>query len=206
MDIADALLAGYLDPRPRDLTEVAFMRSKPRARLVQSVVQGVPGTSMAPWGRVLGQARSEALVDWVLGDLTKAGASKPPANRQVPEANPVAYAPESVARGQAIFLDRCWGCHGKKADGQGPNAADIVPRPRNLRNKPFVSAMPYTRLHESIKYGVQGTAMPAAGFDFALDDKSIGDLINFVLSLNGLGAPGAAQGADNSPDNSPTQR
>ena len=174
------------------------MRSKTRERLVKSVMEGVPGTSMAPWGRVLGPARSEALVDWVLSDLTRAGASKPPANRQVPAANPVAYSPESVARGEAVFMNRCWGCHGKKADGQGPNAADIVPRPRNLRNKPFVSSLSYARLHESIKYGVQGTAMPAAGFDFALDDKSIGDLINFVLSLNGLGAPGATKSADNS--------
>ena len=26
--------------------------------------------------------------------------------------------------------------------------------------------------------------MPAAGFDFALDDKAIGDLVNYILSLN----------------------
>jgi mono/diheme cytochrome c family protein len=195
----DGVISRYLDPRPRDLTKVAFMRSKTRERLVRSVVEGVPGTSMAPWGRVLGQARAEALVDWVLADVTKAGASRPPANRQVPEANPVAFSSESAARGEAIFLNRCWGCHGKKADGHGPNAEDIVPRPRNLRNKPFVGAMAYARLHESIKYGVQGTAMPAAGFDFALDDKSIGDLINYVLSLNGLGATGATKSAANSP-------
>ncbi len=43
--------------------------------------------------------------------------------------------------------------------------------------------MTYTRLHESIKYGVQGTAMPAAGFDFSLDDKAIGDVINYIVSL-----------------------
>ena len=29
--------------------------------------------------------------------------------------------------------------------------------------------------------------MPAAGFDFALDDKAIGDLVNYILSLNRLG-------------------
>ncbi len=192
----DGVISRYLDPRPRDLTKLAFMRSKTRERLVRSVMEGVPGTSMAPWGRVLGPARSGALVDWVLSDLTRAGSSRPPANRQVPEANPVAYSPESVARGEAVFMNRCWGCHGKKADGHGPNAEDIVPRPRNLRNKPFVSSLSYARLHESIKYGVQGTAMPAAGFDFALDDKSIGDLVNFVLSLNGLASPAATRSAE----------
>ncbi len=167
------------------------MRTKTRARLVDSVKNGVPGTSMAPWGRVLGEGGSEALVGHVLDTLSKAGQSKPPTGREVPEANPVAYSAESVARGEAIYLNRCWGCHGKKADGNGPNAADIVPRPRNLRNTPFVASVTYARLHESIKYGVQGTAMPAAGFDFALDDKAIGDLVNYVLSLNHLGTDGA---------------
>ena len=42
-------------------------------------------------------------------------------------------------------------------------------------------------LHEGIKYGVQGSAMPAAGFDFNLDDNAIGDVINYIHGLNGLG-------------------
>ncbi len=41
---------------------------------------------------------------------------------------------ESIQRGEAIFVERCAGCHGKKGDGKGPNALDILPRPRNLRN------------------------------------------------------------------------
>lgn len=185
----DGLIAEYLDPRPRDLSKAAFMRTKTRERLVGSVLRGVPGTSMAPWGRVLDETQAGALVDYVMGAFAKAGAGKPPQGRQVPAANPVPYSQASVARGEAVYLDRCWGCHGKKADGHGPNAADIQPRPRNLRNKPFVGSLSYARLHESIKYGVQGTAMPAAGFDFALDDAAVGDLVNYILSLNGLGSP-----------------
>jgi mono/diheme cytochrome c family protein len=194
---ADGVIAAYIDPAPRDLTKTAFMRTKTRERLLGSVRNGVPGTSMAPWGRVLGEAGSESLVGYVLDTLSKAGQSKPPTGRDVPATNPVAYSAESVARGEATFLNRCWGCHGKKADGHGPNAEDIVPRPRNLRNTPFVSSVSYARLHESIKYGVQGTAMPAAGFDFALDDKAIGDLVNYILSLNHLGSDGAKVAAAN---------
>jgi mono/diheme cytochrome c family protein len=193
----DGTIAAYIDPAPRDLTKTAFMRTKTHERLLASVRNGVPGTSMAPWGRVLGEAGSAALVDHVLGTLSKAGQSKPPTGRDVPPVNPVAYSTESVARGEATFLNRCWGCHGKKADGHGPNAEDIVPRPRNLRNTPFVSSVSYARLHESIKYGVQGTAMPAAGFDFALDDKAIGDLVNYILSLNHLGTDGSKMAAAN---------
>lgn len=142
---------------------------------------------MAPWGGVLDEQAAGALVDWILADITQGSAAKR-IERKVPQQNPVAYSRESAARGEAIFLNRCWGCHGKKADGHGPNAEDIVPRPRNLRNTPFLRSVTYARLHESIQYGVQGTAMPAAGFDFALDEKSIGDLINYIYSLNGLGS------------------
>jgi mono/diheme cytochrome c family protein len=179
----DGVIATYLEPRPRDLTKASFMRTKPKERLVASVVNGVPGTSMAPWGKVLGEQGTEALVDYVLQNWSKGSTQELPKNRVVPASNPVSYSKESVARGEAVFLDRCWGCHGKKADGNGPNAADIQPRPRNLRNAPFVSALSYTRLHESIKYGVQGTAMPAAGFDFALSDATIGDVINYIHSF-----------------------
>lgn len=180
----DGAIARYLDPQPRDLSKGAFMQTKNRERLIASVMNGVPGTSMAPWGRLLGEERAAALIDYVLATWTK-GSSRLPKNRKVPAANPVPFSAASVERGEAIFLDRCWGCHGKKADGHGPNAEDIVPRPRNLRNTPFIRSVSYARLHESIKYGVQGTAMPAAGFDFALDDQKIGDLINFIESLNG---------------------
>ncbi len=181
--MADGVIAGYLEPKPRDLTKAAFMRTKPIDRLVASVRNGVPGTSMAPWGKVLGEQGSAALVKYVLETWSKGTQQEIP-KRAVPATNSVAFSKESVARGEAIFLDRCWGCHGKKADGQGPNAADIQPRPRNLRNGPFVTSLPYARLHESIKYGVQGTAMPAAGFDFNLNDNMIGDVINFIQGLH----------------------
>jgi sulfur oxidation c-type cytochrome SoxX len=193
----DGVIAAYIDPAPRDLSKAAFMKTKPRERLIASVRNGVPGTSMAPWGRVLGEEGTARLADDVLETWSKAGPAKPPTGREIPAANPVPYSAESVARGEAVFLNRCWGCHGKKADGHGPNAADISPRPRNLRNTPFVASVPYARLHESIKYGVQGTAMPAAGFDFALDDKAIGDLVNYILSLNRLGSEGAKVAAAN---------
>jgi len=183
----DGVIANYLDPKPRDLSKAAFMKTKSRDRLIHSLRYGVAGTSMAPWGGVLDEAAAGKLIDWVLAGVTQGSAVRR-VERKVPRANPVPFSPASVARGEAIFLDRCWGCHGKKADGHGPNAESIVPRPRNLRNTPFIRSVAYARLHESIQYGVQGTAMPAAGFDFALDEKSIGDLINYIYSLNRLGS------------------
>ncbi|HLP31794.1 MAG TPA: cytochrome c, partial [Geothrix sp.] len=100
-----------------------------------------------------------------------------------PEKNPVAMSPESVTRGEALFVNRCAGCHGKKGDGKGANSLDILPRPRNLRNAAFVNSVDDRRLFESIQYGVQGTAMPS-WIDYGLTNNDVGDLVNFIRSIN----------------------
>ncbi|HTT22581.1 MAG TPA: c-type cytochrome [Candidatus Sulfotelmatobacter sp.] len=172
----------YLDPAPRDLTKAAFMNSKPEARFLQSLKEGVPGTSMPPWERVLTDEQRRALLVYVFQTFVKEprGQLK---ERKVPDQNPVAFSAESVHRGEQFFLQRCTGCHGRKADGKGPNSLDISPRPRNLRNSFFISRVPDRRLFDSILYGVQGTAMPS-WIDYGLTQNDVGDLINFVRSMN----------------------
>jgi len=101
----------------------------------------------------------------------------------VPETNPVASSPQSIAHGEQVFLQRCTGCHGRKADGKGPNSLDILPRPRNLRNAAFVQKAPDQRLFDSILYGVQGTAMPS-WIDYGLSNQDVGDIVNFIRSMN----------------------
>jgi len=134
------------------------------------------------------QARSiadEAQATALLGYLQTAFVKEPRPElkpRQVPATNPVASSPESILRGQATFVNRCAGCHGKKGDGKGPNSLDILPKPRNLRNPFFVGSVSDKRLFESILYGVQGTAMPS--WIDSLNNNDVGDLVNFIRNLN----------------------
>ena len=101
--------------------------------------------------------------------------------RNIPETNPVASSAESITRGEQVFELRCTGCHGRKADGKGPNSLDIFPHPRNFRNHWFVESVPDKRLFESIEYGVQGTAMPS--WIDMMSTNEVGDVINFIRSL-----------------------
>jgi mono/diheme cytochrome c family protein len=174
-------VALYVDPAPRDLTKAAFMNSKPRERFVHSIKEGVHGTSMAAWGKVMSEAQITALVDFVFTNFVKEQGRELKA-RNLPDQNPVPSSPESIARGEQTYLARCTGCHGRKADGKGPNSLDIVPRPRNLRNSPFVQSVNDRRLIESILYGVQGTAMPP-WIDYGMSQKDAGDLVNYIRSL-----------------------
>ncbi len=177
----------YLDPAPRDLTKVAFMNSKTPDRFLESLKVGVPGTSMPPWERVLSEQQRKDVLDYVFQAFVKE-THKPITARKIPEKNPQAATPRSVAEGERIFLMRCTGCHGRKADGKGPNSLDISPRPRNLLNHAFVHSVTDQRLFESILYGVQGTAMPP-WIDYGLSQQDVGNLINFIRSLNPPAAP-----------------
>lgn len=174
-------IATYLDPSPRDLTKASFMTSKTPERLHASIKQGVGGTSMPPWARVLTDAQVQTVYDYVFATFVKQAAA--PKVRDVPAANPVPSDAASVARGGQTFLSRCTGCHGRKADGKGPNSLDIQPRPRNLRNAAFVDSVGDQRLMESILFGVQGSAMPS-WIDYGLSKNDAGDLVNFIRSLN----------------------
>ncbi len=175
-------VAWYLDPSPRDFTKTAFMNSKPRERFVASIEQGVPGTSMPTWKNVLKPEQVNGVLTYVLATFTKEPARelKP---HSVPDQNPVASSADSIRHGEAIFLERCTGCHGRKADGKGPNSLDITPKPRNLRNSAFVASVNDRRLFDSILYGVQGTAMPS-WIDYGLSKNDVGDIVNFIRSIN----------------------
>jgi len=175
-------IAPHLDPAPRDFTKDAFMNSKPEARLLASVRQGVAGTSMPAWGKLLDDGQAKGVLGYIQATFTKE-ARRELKPRPVPEKNPVAESAESAARGEAQFVERCAGCHCRKADGKGPNSLDILPKPRNLRNHWFVDSVPDQRLFDSILYGVQGTAMPS-WTDYGLTNENVGDLVNFIRSIN----------------------
>ncbi len=185
--------AYYLDPAPRDLTKRAFMNSKPDDRFIKSITDGVPGTSMPAWGKTLSDEQVHAVLGYVRTTFVKEPQRNLKAHANVPDANPTPTSKASVANGEATFLKRCAGCHGLKGDGKGPNSLDIVPRPRNLRNRWFVTTLNDRRALESILYGVQGTAMPS-WIDYGLTVKDAADLLNYIRSLNPPPAPAPAAG------------
>jgi sulfur oxidation c-type cytochrome SoxX len=175
-------IALYLDPAPRDLTKVSFMNSKPEERFVKSIKEGIAGTSMPGWGRVWNDEQIRGLLAYIQQGFVKEPRRelKP---RNLADVNPVAVSEPSVRQGEQLFLQRCTGCHGRKADGKGANSLDILPRPRNLRNADFMNSISDRRLMESIMYGVQGTAMQP-WIDYGLSQTEVGNLVNYLRSLN----------------------
>jgi len=89
--------------------------------------------------------------------------------------------PESVRAGETVFFEYCAGCHGRRADGRGPESLNLDPRPQNLRNAQFVRHLTDERLYTSISGGVRGTAMPAWELELAAAKRW--NVIHYIRSL-----------------------
>ena len=91
-------------------------------------------------------------------------------------ASPTGFSVQSIAAGEALFLQNCSSCHGPDGHGDGPAAKDLQPPPADL-----TAGHIYTHsdgdLFWWITHGI-GTVMP--GFDTTLDPTGRWNLIDFI--------------------------
>jgi high-affinity iron transporter len=100
-------------------------------------------------------------------------------------------APPSASRGRALYQELCVGCHGERANGQGPNAARLQPPPADFTNAQFMRGeTPFDFFHV-ISIGKGTSAMPEWGDVLSLQDRW--DLISFLWTAHGS-ASGYAEG------------
>jgi mono/diheme cytochrome c family protein len=93
--------------------------------------------------------------------------------------NQVTMSAHSVQQGRQIFEKNCVSCHGQNAEGDGPAAAAINPRPTNL--KAMSGNHPDGDFAWKIANG-RG-AMPA--WKDTLSSEQIWHLVNYIQSLGG---------------------
>src|SRR5574340_746318 len=66
------------------------------------------------------------------GGATTTELPKPPAE-YAGKTNPFANSADAAAAGATLFAERCSSCHGSGAEGDGPAAASLEPKPTNLK-------------------------------------------------------------------------
>ncbi len=94
---------------------------------------------------------------------------------------------QAIAAGTQVYQTYCIGCHGPNQDGNGVNSLSLNPKPRNLRDAPFMQAMSYQRIWTSLHKGVYGTAMPR--WENTLSAPEFKDVIVYVFSLTAPTGP-----------------
>lgn len=85
-----------------------------------------------------------------------------------------------IEKGKVIYQESCRHCHGLAGQGDGEMGEYLDPRPANLAS-PGTQIKSDQELNDVILKGRTGTSM--AGFEGALDDNQLNDLIAFLRSL-----------------------
>jgi mono/diheme cytochrome c family protein len=96
-----------------------------------------------------------------------------------------------LKQGQAVYMKRCYQCHGVAGDGRGPVAASLYPRPRDYTPGIFkFTSTPYgvkplrSDLMATLRRGIAGTSMPAFRL---LPDAEIEAVVDYVILLSRRG-------------------
>ncbi len=134
-----------------------FFRSVSDQRLMHSLAEGIPGTSMPPYGKLLAEKRRQDLLDLVFSAFV--GKARTDKNQQ----QSLTEQPESMlgeAEASQLFAEHCARCHGLSGTGKGPESLAHQPRPRNLTNRPYFASIDDQRILRTLADGVPGTAMP----------------------------------------------
>ena len=188
----DGAGAFYVAPRPRDFSTGRYkIRSTETGSvptdedLVRSVRQGLYGTAMPGWDRILSDADIQDVVAYIKS-LSPQFATPP---KVVTLGDGTPSSPESIARGlQAYEKLQCGKCHG--TDGRGTGA--VTTEFQDDWNQPLPAAdltQPWTfrggatsrDIYLRFRTGMAGTPMPS--FAEAATDPEMWDLANYIVSL-----------------------
>jgi mono/diheme cytochrome c family protein len=111
---------------------------------------------------------------------------------QQPKLLAEADAPKAdLARGQAVYQERCVQCHGVTGDGNGPAAKYMYPKPRDYRRGLFkFTSTPYGSrplrddLVRTVRLGIRGTSMP--NFNL-LPESDLQAVVDYIIMLSRRG-------------------
>jgi cbb3-type cytochrome c oxidase subunit III len=188
----DGPSAAYLDPQPRDLSTGKYkIRTTETGSiptdddLMRTVRQGLYGTSMPAWDRILLDNDIRDVVEYVKSMSPQF--STPPKPIAIGDGTPNSL--ESTARGRLVYDKlQCGKCHG--SDGRGTGAVttafeDDWKHPLRAADltEPWTFRGGATSRDVFLRFrtGMMGTPMPS--FADAASEPEMWDLANYVLSL-----------------------
>ena len=93
--------------------------------------------------------------------------------------NPILKTLESIERGKINYLSNCVNCHGENAEGDGPVAAVLTPKPANLRR------MAGAHSDGDFAWKILKGRGPMPAWENILNEKQVWDIVNYIQSLAG---------------------
>ncbi len=156
-----------------------FFRWIPDERIVKSIREGVPGTSMPPYGELLGKEAVNSLVDLLFNEFIRIPRAEKRTDLKV-ISRPELMRSEEEAR--KVYRTHCASCHGIAGHGKGPEYLKYLPRPKDLTNRAYFHSLDDERIASSIFYGVPGTGM--GPFGSKISSQSVWSLVSLIRKLS----------------------
>ena len=159
-----------------------FFRRTSDERIVRSVKSGIPGTSMPPYGNLLGEEDTELIINLLFHQFIKIRKDGKRTDLQLKtKSEPLLSTRET----DSVFKKNCSSCHGIDGHGKGSEYLKFLPHPRDLTNIPYFQSLADDRIARAIFFGVPGTAM--GSFGERLSAQDIWSLVGHVRILSASG-------------------
>ena len=156
-----------------------FFRRVPDERMIKSITKGIPGTSMPPYGDLLGDGAINSLVDLLFREFIRTDRKDKSPVPTLPQR------PAGILTGEKVknkFAKYCSSCHGVAGNGKGPEYLKYLPRPRDLTNRLYFQSLTDERIALSVFYGVPDTAMRP--FSSKISPESIWSFVYMIRELS----------------------
>lgn len=157
---------GSLRPPPRNFTTVNAALELNRERMLDSVINGRPGTGMMPHKDRLSMPEIEAVVDYIRANFMKFPSDKNSKETKV------------IAAGEKIYSKHCSVCHGDKGTTAIWARSGLRPMPRDFTTAQARKELSKERMIASVTNGRPGTAMQP--HKDKLSKKEIEQVVNYI--------------------------
>jgi hypothetical protein len=163
-----------------------FFRRITEERILRSVERGIPGTSMPPFGELLGREAVTSLVDLIFREFIRIKREEKKSGYEAPP-RPANLLSQNATEKE--YRKNCVSCHGIAGTGRGPDYLRYLPRPRDLTNRPYFESLSDDRIAGAITSGVPGTGMPA--FGEKLSPEKVWSLVGRIREFSGRHGEGS---------------
>lgn len=164
-------ITGGMTPPPRDFTSELSSIELTQDRMIKSIREGRPGTTMTGWKKRLSDAEIISLANHIKTTFIKkkAGAKK------------ASFPPQLAKRmkvGEQLYTENCSVCHGDYGQTGVWTQSNMATAPRNFTSDRARGELSRGRMIESITFGVPGKAMMAYGS--RLNPEQVESVVDYV--------------------------